>query len=521
MGIQRIKKSAKADQPGSEDLESRFDLLKIELSILLEITALMAGVNDSTPVFDMILRKAIELTKADSGSLMIVDQDELQIVSQQGLPTGATGSKLRVGEGIAGWVAEYGRPLLLGGKGALRGNNIQRAIRDAISVPLLAGTKAIGVLNVSNTTPERQLTQDDVDLLIMFASQAALAVRMLRSREQSEEAYLSVIRSLAEAIDAKDPYTAGHSRRVGDYARQLCFLLNTDEDVRRHIQLAAMLHDIGKIGVPEEILRKPQALDAGEVGLIKTHPVISAKILEPIESLAPAITMIRHHHECYDGSGYPAGLKGENIPFGARILAIVDAFDAMVSGRPHRRVISVEQVISDLQGASSIQFDPRLLKVFIKGLQSGNISLEAAVFSGQELKSAPMSSTEVSSFLNSRGPKVIAILRDVNQRILEELESLAGRHLAEKYSQVLALAAAESNLDPLLPTGHGLRRGRRAESVFGDFSGYFSIVRDQLATIVGARLAERILIETVRQQPDQESRFLLTVLRDIGIEPPL
>lgn len=182
----------------------------------------------------------------------------------------------------------------------------------------------------------------------------------------SKSHIMDVVTSLAGAIDAKDPYTKGHSTAVSRYAEALARTLNLPEDKVERIKLGAMLHDVGKIGIPEPVLRKPTALTPQEWEVMQQHPSIGAhKVLGPISSLRDLIPMIEHHHENWNGSGYPSKLKGEDIPFEARIVAIADAFHALISDRPYRKGLSLDIAMKILREGAGIQWDKDLIRKFL------------------------------------------------------------------------------------------------------------------------------------------------------------
>lgn len=182
----------------------------------------------------------------------------------------------------------------------------------------------------------------------------------------SSKHLLDVVTSLAGTIDAKDTYTKGHSTFVSKYSESLARAINLPEAEVERIKLGAMLHDIGKIGIPENVLRKPSMLDDDEWEIMKQHPVIGAeKVLAPNENLRDLIPMVKFHHEHYDGSGYPFGLKGEDIPLSARIVAIADAFHALVSDRPYRKGLSIEKACEILKLGAGVQWDKELIRHFV------------------------------------------------------------------------------------------------------------------------------------------------------------
>lgn len=183
----------------------------------------------------------------------------------------------------------------------------------------------------------------------------------------SQNHLIEMVTSLANAIDAKDTYTKGHSTSVSRYSEALARAINLPESEVERITLGALLHDVGKIGIPEDVLRKPTHLSDAEWEIMKQHPVIGAeKVLMPNETLADLIPMVKYHHEHWDGSGYPEKLKGEGIPFSARIVAIADAYHALISDRPYRKGLSVQKACEILKMGAGIQWDSNLVRQFIQ-----------------------------------------------------------------------------------------------------------------------------------------------------------
>jgi putative nucleotidyltransferase with HDIG domain len=181
-------------------------------------------------------------------------------------------------------------------------------------------------------------------------------------------AYIQTIRALAEAIDAKDAYTRGHSERVAVYASRIAREMNLDRQLIERVYFAGLLHDVGKIGIPDAIITKPSRLDADEYKEIKKHPEIGAKILEPVEFLGPIVPCVRHHHEWFDGSdrGYPDRLIADAIPLPSRVILVADTVEAMTSDRPYRKALPTEAVIAELHKFSGSQFDPVVVKAFLR-----------------------------------------------------------------------------------------------------------------------------------------------------------
>jgi putative nucleotidyltransferase with HDIG domain len=181
-----------------------------------------------------------------------------------------------------------------------------------------------------------------------------------------KKSHLDSVKVLAEAIDAKDPYTRGHSDRVKRMSLAIAKKMGFSEERLENLEYGALLHDIGKIGIKDEVLQKQAPLSSEEYQYIQEHPLIGVKIVEGVEFFKDKIPMIRHHHEHYDGNGYPDGLAGEAIPLEARIISLPDAFDAMTSARPHRNIMPLQNVLAELEKFKGKQFDPKVLDIFIR-----------------------------------------------------------------------------------------------------------------------------------------------------------
>jgi diguanylate cyclase (GGDEF)-like protein len=182
---------------------------------------------------------------------------------------------------------------------------------------------------------------------------------------------VSAVYALVSAVEARDPYICGHSRKVNTYAVALAEAIGLSPEEVSKVSIAALLHDIGKIGIPDEVLSKRGKLNGEDWEAIKSHPRLGASIVGNIPNLVPCVSSILYHHERWDGGGYPEGLKGEEIPLEARILAIADSFEAMTSARLYRPALSLEEVVKELRQGAGIQFDPKLVEVFISIIEAG------------------------------------------------------------------------------------------------------------------------------------------------------
>jgi putative two-component system response regulator len=213
-------------------------------------------------------------------------------------------------------------------------------------------------LGLSRALERRQLRRQ------VRAYQTRLEQMVIKRTSQLQRLFINVIQSLIFALEAKDRYTNGHSRRVSWLALKLGGRANLSNRDLEHLQIAAMFHDLGKIGISESILLKPVPLTIEEYSHIQTHPDIGVKILQPMKEFQDILPIVRHHHEHYDGSGYPSGLKGEEIPIGARIIAVADAFDALTTARPYRSARSLGAAFEEIMLGAGRMFDPELVKLF-------------------------------------------------------------------------------------------------------------------------------------------------------------
>lgn len=218
----------------------------------------------------------------------------------------------------------------------------------------------------------------DKDMLMFIANSSGIGMENVRLIKQLQVTYVSTLKTLISVIEAKDPYTRGHTERVAAYAVAIANSMNLPESTCRRITFGALLHDIGKLGVLENVLHKEGELDADEWELLRSHPEIGARIVAKMEFLTGTAEIVRHHHESWDGSGYPDGLKGEEIPLGARIVAVADSFDAMTTDRSYRRALSVDEAIDRLQTGVGTQFDPKIVRLFVRHIRKKGSELVPA-----------------------------------------------------------------------------------------------------------------------------------------------
>ena len=345
-----------------------------KLSGLVETSVLLGSTLNIDKLLDMIMEVAKQVTNAEASSIFQIDEEtkELYFVIAKG-EKGEAVKSIRVpwGKGVVGWVAQTGETVHV--PDVYKDERFYKKVdekskfttRSILAVPLKVKDKIIGVAEVLNKIGGGGFTPEDIELFEALAKQAAVAMENARLYQDLDDLFRSSIRAIVYAVEAKDRYTRGHTERVTDYTLLIAREMGLDEAELRDLELAALLHDVGKIGIPDSILGKPGRLTDEEYSVIKQHPVRGAKIMSPLKQLQNVIPGIRHHHEFYNGTGYPDGLKGKEIPLMARIIAVGDAFDAMTTDRPYRKGMPIMKAIGILQKDAGTQFDPVVVDAFV------------------------------------------------------------------------------------------------------------------------------------------------------------
>ncbi|MDT3705106.1 MAG: HD domain-containing protein [Thermincola sp.] len=356
-----------------------------ELSFLQEVAANLMKSYDLTDLLESIILMSLKITRSEAACVLLsnpIQPQRLEIRFDSGglLPT----VKSHLTRDCSFLTKLISMPetiiLMNGDADFLPIRQLDESLRSLIAVPLQVENTVIGMIvlmhrHAGADEHQTDYSNDDSQTISIFAQQAALVLEntRLKIEHARKDMYLRTITALTSAIDAKDVYTQNHSRRVADFSVALARDLQLAAEDVENIRYGATLHDIGKIGVEERILNKNGKLAMEEFKVIKAHPDIGAKILEPIDFLTKGIDIVRHHHERYDGKGYPEGLKGEAIPFGARIAGIADAWDAMTSHRSYRSALTYEEALAEIRRGAGSQFDPNLAKSFINLVEKDNI----------------------------------------------------------------------------------------------------------------------------------------------------
>lgn len=377
------------------DLFTELDDRIQQFSTLHEVGSLLASTLDHSVVKHRAMEAITRLMRAEAGSLLLVDENAGELFFEVAL--GEKGEelkevRLKVGEGIAGWVAENGKPLLIPDvtKDERFSSRMDKkskfTTRNMACVPVMIKGKIIGVLQAINRTGRGTFTEADLKVFQLFSNQVAIALDNARLYEEIRETFHATSAALAEAIEKRDPYTGGHTKRVLEYCLAIARQLKLTPKEMETLRLSAVLHDIGKIGVEDRVLRKSAPLDAKEAEAMKLHPHYGAEILKHVPQLRDIIPGMLYHHERYDGLGYPYGMKGDNIPIIARIISVADTFDAMTTTRPYRDGLPAEDAFEELIRFSDVQFDRMVVEAFLKAFEEGDIENLAG---GQTIKNLP------------------------------------------------------------------------------------------------------------------------------------
>ncbi|MDI6828786.1 MAG: HD domain-containing protein, partial [Armatimonadota bacterium] len=325
-------------------------------------------------------------TGAAGGLIMLVKSDTGEIVTSTERWLDPTIQQKVCDFSIEKWVAKSGHPAFI--PGIQDDNTFEGKIQDkvAICVPLTESTpssmlatleksnfKVIGTLSIYGYPDAPPFMREDLDLLRMLATHASMGIVNAGLYKELHERFLKTLQSLARSLEARDPYTQGHSYRVSEISVLVAKQLGLSEQSTEALRNAALLHDIGKIGVPDNVLRKPGKLTPEERLIIQNHPITGENICRPLDIGEEVLFLIRHHQERLNGTGYPDQLPAYQQPLSLRILCAVDALDAMSSDRPYRKALSAAERVDQLNKAAGIEFDRQVVEVLKSLLSSGEL----------------------------------------------------------------------------------------------------------------------------------------------------
>lgn len=374
------KKSVDSTMELSHKMETIQVMHSIDRSIL--------SILEPQEILETVVRMIARVVPCDRATVALVDHDKGGLTYAAGFGLKDDIVKIPVipfKDTIATEVIESGRPQYLADLRKIKGLPLlerrlaEREVLSHLRLPLITKGEVKAILFIG-ARRSSAFTSEDLSILEKMAVQIGVALENARLMTDLENLFIGTVKSLSSAIDAKSPWTAGHSERVTKYALEIGKVMGLSEKELKDIELAGLLHDVGKIGTYEAILDKPGKLSEEELALMKKHPAKGAEILSTIKQLNEVIPAIRHHHEFFDGRGYPDGLKGESIPLSARILAVADTVDAMGADRPYRKGKPMDAIIAELKRCSGTQFDPKVILAFLKIISNPShiVSLPAA-----------------------------------------------------------------------------------------------------------------------------------------------
>ncbi|NVM22916.1 MAG: HD domain-containing protein [Desulfobacterales bacterium] len=315
-----------------------------------------------------------QLTRTEVCSVFLVDEQGFEFVHKMSAPEALSPAIQRevdaqIRSGSFGWVVNNGLPACIPTE--VFGKETGRPLSIMIA-PLSNKRRTIGVVVIVFEQDKAFVRQQTLKLLYIIADFFSLSLQNAYLFDDLKRGYFDTIRAMSNSIEARDPYTRGHSHRVAQISRAIAEELDWSQEEMDLIDWGAVLHDVGKIGIPDAILSKPGKLTDEEYRIIKSHPLIGAEIVKGVSFLEPLIPYILEHHERFDGKGYPKGLAGDSISIRARLLAVADAFDAMTTDRPYRKCLEKEVAFKEVLAMAGTQFDPEIVKAFERSWLAGN-----------------------------------------------------------------------------------------------------------------------------------------------------
>jgi len=349
-----------------------------ELSLLYRAAGQFSGLGVSE-VCGVLLDEALGVVPSVAGGVFIADGESDRLV-----PRAVAGAWTDSGPALSGrdpllrQLLQEGRILAVCDVKGSEYDALIPGARGVLVVPLQGNARVVGLLVLTEKSDGGDYFSSETKLLSALAYQAGLSIENAILMEENRSILLGSFRVLIKTLEAASKWTAGHSERVAGYCREVAEALGLSRDFTDQLQICATLHDLGKVALPAGILDGPDRLTSIQRKLVDDHPIRGAAILEEIGPLAAVVAGIRHHHERWDGKGYPDGLAGEDIPLMARVVGVADAFDAMTQDRPYKRRMSAEAAVEELYCEAGIQFDPEIVAVFTaRYRRKGRVSSES------------------------------------------------------------------------------------------------------------------------------------------------
>lgn len=350
-----------------------------DLATIYKIGSIMNKVQDTGALMDVLTNKLMEVVQAGRVVLILFGTDIKKIVSKKVRTRSGRNDDISnismsmVEEAASEKMAILSYDALADDRFKDKHSVILNKIRSVMCIPIMVLGKVLGVIYIDTMGDIGSFSEYDLQFLSIIANQAGIAIQNAKLYEDLDDLFTGTLKTLVAAIEAKDSITSGHSIRVTSFSTAIGEELGLEKDQMRILEISSLLHDIGKVGVPEAILGKAAPLSEDEFVRLREHAPRGAEIVKNIKNVEGVVAAIRHHHERYDGKGIPGGLKGESIPLISRIIAVADTFDAMSSDRPYRKKVSFYITEKEILSNSGTQFDPKIVEAFKAASKKGRL----------------------------------------------------------------------------------------------------------------------------------------------------
>jgi putative nucleotidyltransferase with HDIG domain len=375
----RLTLSSAADELGGRDFIASFDEDRERrsyraLEVLHKADRALRDIEEFKGLLVNLLELTMATVPATRGYIFLVQRDTGSLVPYVRVPDSATAAdgEVVVSQTILSTAVREKRAIIsadaLVDERFLDSRSVvDQSVRSAMCAPLVNRGKVVGVIYVDSPR-ESSFSPEDLALFSALALKAGVAIDNARLYDDLRNLFYNTVETLVRTIQAKDPYTCGHSTRVSRFALLIAEKLGLSTKEKHQVYLASMLHDIGKIGVPDDLLNRPGKLSEEEMEQVRNHVQLGVSMLEMLGEMHPIVPLVRHHHEAWDGSGYPDGLRAEEIPLISRIVAVADMYDAMTSDRPYRKRLSRQEAVDEIRRVAGTKIDPRVADAFLEVL---------------------------------------------------------------------------------------------------------------------------------------------------------
>lgn len=356
---------------------SEAEQLQARLKAIYEANQIISSEHNLEKVFEKVTEQLLRLVSASNMIIMTVDQETGKLVATHEHKK-IEGEAIQVSSTIIRQAFVEREAVLVSDAGADKRFDASQSIimgdiASVICVPMQFRSEVLGVIYLDTRGSTNAFNNNDLELLVALAGPAAIAIQNASYHQQLEDDFQTTLKLLANAIEMRDHYTLGHTWRVTKYSIEIARELGWSEEKVSEVEMGGVLHDIGKIGVADAVLRKPERLNDDEYAQMKVHPERGAALMRDCKKLEALIPYCLYHHERYDGKGYPYGMEGEDIPIEGRLVAVADTFDAMTSNRSYRDALPAQVALDEIEKHKNTQFDPVCADAFIRAFHKGKI----------------------------------------------------------------------------------------------------------------------------------------------------